>query len=228
MPGRSGRLATCRQSPVRVWSSTRRTRRPRYSDPVVGGVPRGLGPWRPCAASSAGSPTRSTDSSSSTPAEQHSSMPQSRVRRIREGTAGRLINPALSTCPRTSTLRISHFPDPRPRRYNPDQDVGRARTNNPLEPPVDRGEPECRTFGITTTLGAMRAESRVGGHGWQAPRGQVGRHRPEANGALGRLATGADGQWSTCAGGSALWPFSTTNWPIIRLSSCCSRWQWYM
>ena len=37
--------------------------------------------------------------------------------RAREGTAGRLFNPARSTCPRTSTLRISHFPDPRRRRY---------------------------------------------------------------------------------------------------------------
>ncbi len=37
--------------------------------------------------------------------------------RAREGTAGRLFNPARPTCPRTSTLRISHFPDPRERRY---------------------------------------------------------------------------------------------------------------
>ena len=36
-----------------------------------------------------------------------------RLARAREGTAGRLKNPARSTCPRTSTLRISHFPDPR-------------------------------------------------------------------------------------------------------------------
>ena len=35
----------------------------------------------------------------------------------REGTAGRLKNPARSTFPRTSTLRISHFPDPHSRRY---------------------------------------------------------------------------------------------------------------
>jgi transposase len=35
----------------------------------------------------------------------------------REGTAGRLKNPAPSTFPRTSTLRISHFPDPQARRY---------------------------------------------------------------------------------------------------------------
>ena len=37
--------------------------------------------------------------------------------RAREGTAGRLFNPARSTYPRTSTLRISHFPDPHARRY---------------------------------------------------------------------------------------------------------------
>jgi len=35
------------------------------------------------------------------------------VEAAREGTAGRLKNPARPTCPRTSTLRISHFPDPR-------------------------------------------------------------------------------------------------------------------
>jgi transposase len=38
--------------------------------------------------------------------------------RAREGTAGRLKNPARSTYPRTSTLRISHFPDPQNRRYS--------------------------------------------------------------------------------------------------------------
>jgi len=37
--------------------------------------------------------------------------------RAREGTAGRLKSPARSTYPRTSTLRISHFPDPQSRRY---------------------------------------------------------------------------------------------------------------
>ena len=40
------------------------------------------------------------------------------VGRIREGTAGRLKNPARSTCPRISTLRISHIPHPHRRRYN--------------------------------------------------------------------------------------------------------------
>ena len=39
--------------------------------------------------------------------------PVTALKRVREGTAGRLKSPARSTCPRTSTLRISHFPDPR-------------------------------------------------------------------------------------------------------------------
>jgi len=47
-----------------------------------------------------------------------SPMPKGQLARAREGTAGRLKNPARSTYPRTSTLRISHFPDPRNRRYN--------------------------------------------------------------------------------------------------------------
>ena len=34
------------------------------------------------------------------------------------GHCGATLNPARSTCPRTSTLRISHFPDPQHRRYN--------------------------------------------------------------------------------------------------------------
>jgi len=61
--------------------------------------------------------------------------PESRVRWVREGTAGRLENPARSTCPRTSTLRISHFPDPRLRRYNPTgtpKDRGQAPRRNRL------------------------------------------------------------------------------------------------
>jgi transposase len=38
--------------------------------------------------------------------------------RAREGTRGRLHNPARPTCPpRSSALRISHFPDPQHRRY---------------------------------------------------------------------------------------------------------------
>jgi len=65
--------------------------------------------WKPCAASNAGSPTSSTDNWWPT-----QTLPK---RRAREGTAGRLLIPARSTCPRTSTLRISHFPDPHNRRY---------------------------------------------------------------------------------------------------------------
>ena len=63
-------------------------------------------------------------------------------KRAREGTAGRLKNPARSTCPRTSTLRISHFPDPRNRRYNRPR-PRKTTEQNALRPPVDnRGEPE--------------------------------------------------------------------------------------
>ena len=47
----------------------------------------------------------------------HNVLPVRSLARAREGTAGRLNNPARSTCPRTSTLRISHFPDPHQRRY---------------------------------------------------------------------------------------------------------------
>ena len=44
--------------------------------------------------------------------------PAPSTRRVREGTRGRLHNPARPTCsPRSSALRISHFPDPHPRRY---------------------------------------------------------------------------------------------------------------
>ncbi len=45
--------------------------------------------------------------------------------------------------PRTSTLRISHFPDPQNRRYNAPGDPGRPRRGSPSRPPVDnRGEPK--------------------------------------------------------------------------------------
>ena len=49
----------------------------------------------------------------------------SRLERVREGTAGRLFNPARPTRTRSSTLRISHFPDPRSRRYADHQPAGR-------------------------------------------------------------------------------------------------------
>ena len=63
-----------------------------------------------CAASNDASPTRSTASS----------WPTRRPckRRAREGTRGRLHDPARPTCPpRSSALRTSHFPDPHPRRH---------------------------------------------------------------------------------------------------------------
>ncbi len=87
------------------------------------------------AASSAGSPMLSIGSSSPTPRLRQPEL----LVRIREGTERRLKNPARSTCPRTSTLRISLFPDPQNRRYN------RPRRPERPEPPpsVDnRGVPE--------------------------------------------------------------------------------------
>jgi hypothetical protein len=95
--------------------------------------------WKPCAASSDESPTPSTDKCSPTPAP----LTPTPLTRIREGTAGRLKNPARSTFPRTSTLRISHFPDPQSRRYNHFSDPGRVPIDDPAQSPVDnRGEPE--------------------------------------------------------------------------------------
>ena len=60
----------------------------------------------------------------------------------REGTAGRLKNPARSIYPRESTLRISHSRtrthDATPHPHRP----GRAHPQEPSKPPVDnRGEP---------------------------------------------------------------------------------------
>jgi len=75
----------------------------------------------------------------------NSALPVRSLERAREGTAGRLKNPAWSTYPRTSTLRISHFPDPQQRRYAPPEQPGRAPGKPPSRPPVDnRGEPEGR------------------------------------------------------------------------------------
>jgi hypothetical protein len=59
----------------------------------------------------------STDNWLPTPNVWHWQPRAKRPARAREGTAGRLMNPARSTCPRTSTLRISHFPGPHTRRY---------------------------------------------------------------------------------------------------------------
>jgi transposase len=53
------------------------------------------------------------------------------------GHCGRLKNPARSTYPRTSTLRISHFPDPHPRRYPQYADPDRPPPRRLLNPPLD-------------------------------------------------------------------------------------------
>lgn len=80
--------------------------------------PRARSPSKPSDASSDASLMPSTDNSSTTPPEPRREPEE----RAREGTAGRLKNPARSTCPRTSTLRISHFPEPHRRRYAPPVD----------------------------------------------------------------------------------------------------------
>ena len=55
------------------------------------------------------------------------------LRRVREGTRGRLRDPARPTCPpRSSALRNSHFPDPQHRRYP---------RPSPCEPPRGLGSP---------------------------------------------------------------------------------------
>src|SRR3954468_19206482 len=66
--------------------------------------------------------------------------------RTREGTAGRLKNPARSTCPRTSTLRISHSRTRPADATPPLQDPERAATSDRSRTPVDnRGEPKGAT-----------------------------------------------------------------------------------
>ena len=57
--------------------------------------------------------------------------------------AGRLKNPARSTYPRTSTLRISHFPDQQGRRYAQSRGLGRPTPRGASRRPVDnRREPK--------------------------------------------------------------------------------------
>ena len=62
----------------------------------------------------------------------------------REGIAGRLKNPARSTYPRSSTLRISHFPDPQHRRYNRPAEPGRLRGRPLLNLLLDTGGSQIR------------------------------------------------------------------------------------
>ena len=108
-----------------------------------------------CAASSAGSPTPCTDNSSPTPNARNSSARPNCSARVREGTAGRLTNPARPTCPRTSTLRISHFPDPQNRRYNRLGPLGSPPAPSPCQPPLDnKGEPKGPRTGRLVTSSA--------------------------------------------------------------------------
>src|SRR5680860_1744863 len=137
----TGGSTTCSTSPQSPSSGSI----PRDAPTTDANEPQARSPWKRCAASSDGSPTSSTASSSPMPNEQPSLHQLMQSARAREGTAGRLKNPARSTCPRTSTLRISHFPDPHNRRYNPPRRSGRPRRGRPLSRPVDnRGEPEGR------------------------------------------------------------------------------------
>ena len=63
--------------------------------------------------------------------------------RVREGTAGRLMNPARPAHTRTPALRISHFPDPHQRRYaRPRPGRKTEQRTKRSKPPVDnRREP---------------------------------------------------------------------------------------
>ncbi|MGO4342208.1 IS110 family transposase [Pedococcus sp. 2YAF34] len=70
--------------------------------------------------------------------DSYSPTPSQRLARVREGTAGRLKNPARSTYPRSSTLRISHFPDPHRRRYAAPSAHGRDNSTRPVD---NRREP---------------------------------------------------------------------------------------
>ena len=59
-------------------------------------------------------------------------------RRVREGTAGRLMYPARPAHTRTPALRISHFPDPHQRRYARRTRPGRPTSKRPVD---NRREP---------------------------------------------------------------------------------------
>ena len=72
--------------------------------------------------------TSSTDSSSPTPDGKNCEP-----RRAREGIAGRLKNPARSTCPAHRHFGQSHFPDPRTRRYARAHDLERPNGRQPSQ-----------------------------------------------------------------------------------------------
>ena len=118
-PGRTTRTGS--PAPGTAGSTTSSTSPPSPScattptaGPTTGAsAPRARSPSRRCAASSGASPTPSSASSSPTP---RPPGPKAWTR-VREGTAGRLMYPARPARTRTPALRISHFPDPRQRRY---------------------------------------------------------------------------------------------------------------
>ena len=91
---------TCSISPGSSSSATT----PQAAPTTGASAPPGRPRWKRCAACGGACPTPSTGSWSPTPA--------ARKKRAREGTPGRLFNPARPACPRTPALRISHFPDP--------------------------------------------------------------------------------------------------------------------
>ena len=97
---------------------------------------RGRHPSKRCAASSAGSPTPSTASSSPTP--------KPLKVRTREGTAGRLKNPARSTRTRHIDTSDQPLPDPRHRRYARPRRPGRGNSDHPLDTEGSRNDsPSC-------------------------------------------------------------------------------------
>ena len=60
---------------------------------------------------------------------------------------GAHFSPARPACTRTPALRISHFPDPQPRRYPRRKSHGRPRPRDPSNQPLDiRGVPKGRTL----------------------------------------------------------------------------------
>jgi hypothetical protein len=65
--------------------------------------------------------------------------------RAREGTPGRLGHPARPACPRTPALRISHFPDPHPRRY---RHPGQRHSPWPPQPLPPGGAPEVTAWSV--------------------------------------------------------------------------------
>jgi Transposase IS116/IS110/IS902 family len=77
---------------------------PRAARITGASAPRARPRWKPCAACGGACLTPSAGSWQPTLSV--------RKKRAREGTPGRLFNPARPALPRTLALRISHFPDP--------------------------------------------------------------------------------------------------------------------